>query len=74
MSQVSRPPGAGPQVAGDATDEELIPDARGALPPSEVVELKLTILLGHRGLGVSGMPVCRRSSRDHGPAPGLASR
>ncbi len=73
MSHVSRPPRAGPQAAGDTTEEELIPDARGALPPSEVVERKLGTLLEHRGVGVSNVPVSRRSSRSHDPGPGPAS-
>jgi hypothetical protein len=62
----SRSPRASPQDQGET--EELIPDPRGALTPAEMVEHKLAALLRRCGQGVSDMLICRRSSRDPGPA------
>jgi hypothetical protein len=64
MGHLSRAPGASPQ-AQDGT-EELIPDPRGALTPSVIVERKLAALLNGCGLKISHMAACRRSSRDQG--------
>ena len=70
MLNSSRAPRTRPQGWGET--EKLIPDPRGALTPAEIVEQKLTALLSHRGQGISHTLVCRRSSRDHGPASSLA--
>jgi hypothetical protein len=70
MLHFNRPPRASPHDQGEI--EELIPDPRGALTPAEIVEHKLTALLSHVGLGISDLPGCRCSSRDHGPASSLA--
>jgi hypothetical protein len=70
MLHFSGPPRASPHDQGEI--EELIPDPRGALTPAEIVERKLTALLSHFGQGISALPVCRRSSREHGPASSLA--
>jgi hypothetical protein len=71
MWHMSRPPAALP-ARGKIAAEELIPDPRGTLTPREIVELKLTALLQHSCQGVRHMVICRRSSRDHGPAQSLA--
>jgi hypothetical protein len=70
MLNYSRPPRASPQVRRET--EELIPDPRGTLTPAEIVEHKLAARLSHCGQVISNMPVCRRSSRDYGPASRLA--
>ena len=70
MWHLIRPHGASLEAPDEA--EELIPDPRGALTPAEIVEHKLTALLSHVGLGISDLPGCRCSSRDHGPASSLA--
>jgi hypothetical protein len=73
MFHFNQPPRGSPQ-AGRGKTEELIPDPRGALTPAEIVERRLTALLDHYDLGISDMRVGRRSSRDYGPASGLADR
>jgi hypothetical protein len=70
MLHSTRPPRASSQAENEVTDEELIPDPRGALTPREFVERKLAALLKDAGFGISDMRANRRSSRGHGPAPG----
>jgi hypothetical protein len=65
MWHSSRPPGASPQAQDEA--EELIPDPRGMLTPSEVVERRLAVLVNGHGQAISHMVVTRRSTRDRGP-------
>ncbi len=46
MWHLNRPPGDNPH--GESVNEELIPDPRGTLTPSEIVEQKLADLLNRR--------------------------